>query len=627
MDLTSIIRQLYHYSSYRRLYSYLKHVTEYHRIQGSSGLLAASNYIASVLNELRVDYEIIRIDKNTDLGLFKIPVGWDVFDAELWITKPKHQRLLKLDDHPTMVLAHSPPSNGWIEGELVYVGKGIRQDDYNGKDVSGKIVLAHGSPYYVYKEASRRGAIGIIYYRRSAPENAVPYAGLFLTIDEARKAKTIGLSISNRIAKQLIKYLEKKEKVTLRIRIDAKYDFNPVLPVVFAQYNGRRREGYALTAHLCHPRPGAHDNGSGVAALLEATTILSRTLKNPSSKLPPLHYTIYFVWVPEYLGTQGLFAKKRDLPKIIRAAINLDMVGAKTEVTGSSLHHINSSISKPSYLDAVLEKALHIILSSPSTYSSLNKSISIKYDRGPYEGGSDHDVFISYGIPASMLNQWPDKFYHTDMDDIENIDPLLLTKISVASLGAIYFVSSINDNTEELSNKLRYLLYTITDYYNMVINERLFMMNEKEVKLREKIENLLASLLSNTFNDVMRHFNFDEALEFKNKFMSRRRGKESNENHKTQGIRPNKLFHGILSTRYLYDKYRDKILELIELVEKNNKYTTVLFREALHLTDGRRSIDEIYDILVAEYGLDSVDRNDLEKFFKILESLGLVELK
>ncbi len=626
MNFNDIIKQLYHYSSYRRLYSYLKHITEYHRIQGSNGLIAASNYIAKVLGELDVDHEIIRVDKNTDLGLFRIPVGWDVFDAELWITKPKHQRLLKLDDHPTMVLAHSPPSNGWIEGELVYVGKGIREEDYSGKNVLGKIVLAHGSPYYVYKEASKRGAIGILYYRRNAPENAVPYAGLFLTINEARNAKAVGLSISNKIAKQLIRYLDKNEKVVLRFRVDAKYNFNPILPVVLAKYDGRRKEGYALTAHICHPKPGAHDNGSGAAALLEAATILANALKK-DDKLPHPYYTIYFIWVPEYLGTQGLFTKKNDLQEVIRAAINLDMVGAKPEITGSILHHINSSISKPSYLDPLLEKTLRTILSTPSTYSSLNKSMSIRYDRGPYEGGSDHDVFISYGIPASMLNQWPDKFYHTDMDDLENIDPLLLVKISVAALSTIYFVSSINENAEENSDKLRYLLHITTDYYNIIINERLFMINEKELEEREKIKETLASLFSNTFDDIMRHFNFNEALEFKKKFMSIIEINRANNRHDIGGPRPNKLFHGILSTRYLYDEHRDKILELMELVEKNNKYTTILFREALHLADGKRGIDEIYDILISEYGSDSISRNDLVRFFKILESLGLIELK
>lgn len=626
MDLTSIIKQLYHYSSYRRLYSYLKNITEYHRIQGSSGLLAASDYIVSVLNELGADHEIIRIDKNTDLGLFKIPVGWDVFDAELWITKPYHKRLLKLDDHPTMVLAHSPPTDGWIENELVYVGQGVKQSDYDGKDISGKIVLAHGTPYYVYKEASKRNAAGIIYYKQRIPENAVPYAGLFLTIDEAKRARTIGLSISNKIARQLIKYLEKKEKVILKIRIDAKYNFNPILPVVVARYNGQRREGYALVAHLCHPKPGAHDNGSGVAALLEAATILSMMSKKHDDKLPSLYYTIYLIWAPEYLGTQGLFAKKRELPRIIRAAINLDMIGAKPEITGSVLHHINSSISKPSYLDAILEKSLHIILSSPSTYTSLNKSISIRYDNGPYEGGSDHDVFIAYGVPASMLNQWPDKFYHTDMDDVENIDPLLLTKISVAALGAIYFVSSIN-NTKEYNDKLRYLLHTITDYYNMMINKRLLLINEKEIKIREMIKNTLVSLLANAFDDILQHFGFQEALEFKKNFVSNTRNVKGIEKQKSYISYPKKLFHGILSTRHFYDEYRDKVLELIGLVEKNNKYTTVLFREALHLANGKRSIDDIYNILIAEYGLDSVDKSDLEKFFKILESLGLVYLK
>ncbi len=582
--------------------------------------MEVAKYIVSVLEELDVENELIRIDKNIDLGLFKIPVGWNIYDAELWLVKPRQQRLLKLDDHPTMVLAHSPATNGWLEGELISIGRGTRPEDYNGKNVEGKFVLAYGQPYYVYKEASKHGALGIIYYRRGAPDEAVPYAGLFLTLDEAREAKTIGLSISNRIARQLLRYLEEKEKVVLRVRIATEYDFNPILPVVIARYAGEKREGYALIAHMCHPKPGAHDNGSGVAALLEAATILSKTIEDDGS-LPSIYYSIYFMWVPEYLGTQGLLSIKSELLQNIRAVINLDMVGAKPEVTESSLHHINSSITVPSYLDALLDKAIHIMLTSPSTYSSLTRSPIIKYDRAVYEGGSDHDVFISYGIPASMLNQWPDKFYHTDMDDIENIDPILLTKISVAALGSVYFVSSISGKD---SNRIEYLLYALTDYYNVLISERLLRASEKELGIREEIEGTLRLYLSQAFDSVGEHFGYEKAAYFKERFI-----KESikREHNRLNGLRPHKLFKGLLSTRSLYDEYKDKIMELLELVEKKNKYATVLFREALNLADGKRSIEEIYHVLIAEYGIDAVEREDLEKFFKILESMKLIELK
>jgi hypothetical protein len=63
-------------------------------------------------------------------------------------------------------------------------------------------------------------------------------------------------------------------------------------------------------------------------------------------------------------------------------------------------------------------------------------SLPWKYDR--YSAGSDHFMFTdaTVGIPAIMLNQSPDRFYHTSTDTPDQIDPRQMayaTRIAVLS--------------------------------------------------------------------------------------------------------------------------------------------------------------------------------------------------
>jgi len=56
-----------------------------------------------------------------------------------------------------------------------------------------------------------------------------------------------------------------------------------------------------VVSHLCHPKPSAHDNASGAAALLEAVCTLARL--TGSRELAPAQRTIRCLWVPEMTGT------------------------------------------------------------------------------------------------------------------------------------------------------------------------------------------------------------------------------------------------------------------------------------------------------------------------------------
>ena len=77
-----------------------------------------------------------------------------------------------------------------------------------------------------------------------------------------------------------------------------------------------------LTAHLCHPRPSANDNASGVAALLAAAGCWP-TLPGGGG------CAVRFLWGPEFLGIAAylhdvVHAGRAPVPVL---ALNVDMAG------------------------------------------------------------------------------------------------------------------------------------------------------------------------------------------------------------------------------------------------------------------------------------------------------------
>ena len=58
--------------------------------------------------------------------------------------------------------------------------------------------------------------------------------------------------------------------------------------------------------------------------------------------------------------------------------------------------------------------------------------------------GSDHDVYqdSSFGIPAIYLNDWPDRYIHTNFDTAANIDPTKLKRAAFIGAASGYFLAN-----------------------------------------------------------------------------------------------------------------------------------------------------------------------------------------
>jgi aminopeptidase YwaD len=68
-----------------------------------------------------------------------------------------------------------------------------------------------------------------------------------------------------------------------------------------------------------------------------------------------------------------------------------------------------------------------------------------------YTMGSDHDVYqeSSFGIPAIYLNDWPDRYIHTNFDSAANIDTTKLKRAAFIGATSGYFLAHVSKGDEE----------------------------------------------------------------------------------------------------------------------------------------------------------------------------------
>ncbi len=113
--------------------------------------------------------------------------------------------------------------------------------------------------------------------------------------------------ISSRRAQE-VKALMKRGPIRVRAAVDAELAPGS-LDIVSGLIPGTAAGGeeVVISAHLDHHKPGANDNASGSAAILE----MARTMRNliEAKRLPPPQRTIRFLWVPEYSGTWAWFSR------------------------------------------------------------------------------------------------------------------------------------------------------------------------------------------------------------------------------------------------------------------------------------------------------------------------------
>ncbi|ACB84738.1 peptidase M28 [Natranaerobius thermophilus JW/NM-WN-LF] len=350
-------------------------------------------------------------------GLEVYEESFDVFSFYEKNSQIKLRKPLELT-FDTRAMYYSPGTHKeGLQGELVYVKNGLEQD-YEGKDVEGKIVIFHRDDKQIkdhfwpeIKTASEKGAIGAILinfddweFITTLETGYFEPSKRFLPIEP----NEIPSVIVSKNKGDLILDLMNQEKVIVDIIVDTlneKMRSSNIRGVKAGSQNNNEKiliYGHRDSAGT----PGANDNGSGTVIMME----LARLLKDMK-----LNRTIEFLstGAEEQLGAAGALEyinrHKSELNNI-KAAVELDMVG-----NGNSLCVMKGG-EWPDKTVNFPDKVCQFFYEKAREYG-----YAVEYGFNDF-GTPDSGKFASAGVPTTWIWGPDDIYYHSPEDTPEKVD-------------------------------------------------------------------------------------------------------------------------------------------------------------------------------------------------------------
>jgi aminopeptidase YwaD len=482
----------------------LEGMARFHRQRGSGGFHSAAGLVAERLRAYGLsDVAILQFpaDGKIFYGTQRSRPGWDAEVGELEELTTEHKgetigdsagsgKADRYEDYPVrlasyeaepVVLAEDSES-AEVTAELLDVGEGTRDSNYEGKDVKGKIVLVAAQPGAVQDLAvGKYGAVGMVSY---AQNQKTAWSGendeliRWGHLETFSPNKTFAFMVSRKTARSLEARLTAGEKITLHATVKAGQhpgNYEVVTATIPGADAKLKEEEIAFSCHLDHQRPGANDNASGCATILEVARTLQKLIHE--KKLDRPARTIRFIFPPEVEGTMALLNSRGriespvppsnellntpppDLQRSIKAVVHMDMVGGGPE-TKAVFHVTRGPLSLPSFVHDVAwafaewvnEESYKFAATGSAAYPMVapeGGKEPLRAEYSPFSMGSDHEVYqdSSFKIPAIYLNDWPDRYIHTNFDSAANIDPTKLKRAAFIGGASAYFLAGVNDGS------------------------------------------------------------------------------------------------------------------------------------------------------------------------------------
>jgi aminopeptidase YwaD len=453
----------------------LEGIARFHRQRGSQGFHEAAELVAERLRAYGLsDVAILQFpaDGKIFYGTQRSRPAWDAEFAELWeaamIVGPVNENTMAhmcCDDkkliasfQATPVVLAEDSESADVFTALVDVGEGTKESDYAGKDLKDKIVLVGAQPGAVQDLAvGKFGASGIVSYAQNQKtawwgedENLIRWGHL----DTFSPNKTFAFMVSLKTARGLKERLAKGEQIALHAVVKAGQhpgNYEVVTATIPGADPKLKDEEIAFSCHLDHQRPGANDNASGCVTNLEVARTLQKLID--MKQLPRPARTIRFIFPPEIEGTMALLNAKLEFAKRIKAVVHMDMVGGGPE-TKAVFHVTRGPMSLPSFVHDVAWALAEWVNEESYQFAATGKAEypmvapeggkePLRAEYSAYTMGSDHDVYqdSSFGIPAIYLNDWPDRYIHTNFDTAANIDPTKLKRAAFIGAASGYFLA------------------------------------------------------------------------------------------------------------------------------------------------------------------------------------------
>jgi cyclophilin family peptidyl-prolyl cis-trans isomerase len=441
---------------------HVRFISQYWRLAGNPGYNATVDRIQARLKSAGIA---------TSVEEYPTGPAWDHSAASLNVIRqgaPDEVVLSRDKDRLTLCINSFSTPEGGVTGRLVDVGRGTDQD-YAGKELKGTIVLGDADAGTLFRRAViAGGAAGVVsttlpgYLNADVPGAAratprdqwdilqwtsVPY-------DNARKS--FGFKASPRAAATLRKRLADagpNTPVMLKVNITASFSTGPARTLV-AEIPGTvaPSERIVLAAHI--QEPGANDNASGVATLAEMAVAMATSIKQKKIAAPGR--TITFLFLNEISGSRRWIEDHPDDAKQVKYMFSLDMTGEDVAKTGGSFlverypdpgavwerpWDPHSEWGKGNVRAESLKGDL-----LNDTHLAVLRRVAEKtkwvVKTNPYEGGSDHTVFGTAGVPSVLDWHFTDRYYHTNFDTPDKTSPGEMRNVGVGAGASAWLLAS-----------------------------------------------------------------------------------------------------------------------------------------------------------------------------------------
>jgi hypothetical protein len=591
----------------------------------------------------------------SDVKVDFFPSGeiWDAEEADLWLIEPVRKKFAGLEIIPESLASGSLSAD--VETEVVYVGT-ASQEDYEGKSVAGKIILSSGSVGTAFRsgvvERDAAGALGT-----GSPGMNSNYPGFsqdqvgWQSVRPGDHGRGFGFVLSKRQLEELRGYLDRGQRVVMRAHVKTRmypYKMNVVSAAIEGTDPGAGELLYV--AHLFERigTPGANDNCSGVANILETGRTLSKLIDQGVLNRPKR--TIRFLWVPEIRGSRAFMYRYPDLEDKLLAVLNFDMTGADLETTDTYLRMKMTPDSVPSYLNDLVANLL-LFVDQTDIRTPWGNNSPFNYRLVPYISGSDHTVFLPAGIAAMQFNHWPDNFYHSSEDRSKYVDPTELKRVGLIAGAGFYYLANAESGEakdlawESAANGEKWLAEVARQSIRLLDDEATDLHENYKAarnkvdgayeRARGAVESVLSISNEGKVTELVRtltaghevsrdkHRNNLEYL-YRDKCsalgVSPRAISLTEAERQNSRRVPRKLF------KYFSDEYRTRGERVSEYIpEESPRMPRLATSEIPNFIDGARSILEIYNLVRAEYG--NVNTSSSERKFAYIVEPDMPDVK
>ncbi|MCA2976925.1 MAG: M20/M25/M40 family metallo-hydrolase [Myxococcaceae bacterium] len=345
-------------------------------------------------------------------------------------------------------------AQGAVEGPLVLVGYGLEDDalgldDFRGVDLRGKVALVRrfvpDHPKLATPEAQRRagdlrkkvflakskGATAVLVVDAplapagAGPKEPVREAPLpALRLDSLQDAGLPVLAVTRAALAPALATLERRRPVRVALTVELAIETSTAVNVVARRPGATPGQAVIVGAHLDHlgfggphslapdstaPHPGADDNASGVATLLE---VARQVASAPQAPPRDVVFAAFSAEEAGVLGSSALVAAKPAWLQGAWAMLNLDMVG-RLRLNELSVLGAESAPEWRGLVDGACQAARVRCAASGDGY-----------------GPSDHVSFYAAGVPVLHFFTGAHGDYHKPSDTPDKVNAIGALKVS-----------------------------------------------------------------------------------------------------------------------------------------------------------------------------------------------------